>query len=66
MWVRRPFSAFVRWWNHTDPAVEAGDRAGERKLPNRQVTKRPSPILVPQPSDRANGTSTSYCGYGLE
>jgi hypothetical protein len=31
-WVRRPFSAFVRWWTRTDPAGEAGDRAGEREL----------------------------------
>jgi hypothetical protein len=31
-WVRRPFSAFVGWWTRTDPAGEAGDRAGEREL----------------------------------
>jgi hypothetical protein len=32
VWVRRPFSAFVRWWIRSDPAVEACDRAGEREL----------------------------------
>ena len=32
VWVRRPFSAFVRWWIRSDSAGEACDRAGEREL----------------------------------
>jgi hypothetical protein len=50
-----------------DDAERSPNQGSERASPhvsNRQVAKRASPILVPQPGNSANGTSKSYYRYG--